>query len=44
MLFGGKNMKIGREREGKCKRKGKKGKEKERRGKEKEKRGSKRVK
>jgi hypothetical protein len=34
MSFGGKNMKSGREKEGKCKRKRKKGEEKGRRGKE----------
>jgi hypothetical protein len=44
MLFGGKNMKSGREKEGKCKGKGRKGKEKGRKGKAKEKRGSKGVK
>jgi hypothetical protein len=47
----GKNMKSGREKQGKCKKKGRKGKEKGRKGiekgrkgKEKEKRGTKRVK
>jgi hypothetical protein len=44
MSFGGKVMRRGREKEGKCKRKRREGKEKGRKGRENEKRGSKRVK
>jgi hypothetical protein len=44
MSFGGKNMKSGREKEGKCKIKRVQGEEKRRRGKEKEKREGERVK
>jgi hypothetical protein len=44
MTFGGKNMKSGREEEGKCKRKCKKGREKGKMGKEIDKRGRKKVK